>query len=94
MAATGENEPVTTVPHRVEIDWDRREPISFAIQTALSEIENCSPVELAPLTEYVDPDALEAFFSGSDEEIAARSLSFAYEEYTVHVDGAGYVRVD
>ncbi|WP_435070295.1 HalOD1 output domain-containing protein [Haloplanus sp. C73] len=93
MSATGEeNATAVSVPHRVDIDWERREPVSSAIQTALSDVENSAAVELDPLADYVDPDALEAFFSGTDD--AARNLSFAYGDYTVYVDGAGYVRID
>jgi len=95
MSATGDkNTTVTAAPHQTDIDWDRREPISFAVQKALGEIEDCSPVDLRPLADCVDPDALEAFFSGPSSEIAGRSLSFEYEDYTVYVDGAGYVSID
>lgn len=95
MSATGdEHTAATTTPHRLEIDWDRREPVSFAVQTALGQVEDCSPVELAPLADYVDPDALEAFFSGSPAEVATRSLTFEYESHTVTVDGTGHVRID
>jgi len=95
MSATGdEKATVTAAPHQHEIDWDRREPVSFAVQAALGELEDCSPTELAPLAEYVDPDALEAFFSGSAAEVATRSLTFEYEGYTIHVDGGGRVRIN
>jgi hypothetical protein len=95
MSATGdETTAATTTTHQLEIDWDRREPVSFAVQTALGDVEGCSPIDLDPLADYVDPDALEAFFSGPPAEVATRSLSFEYEEYTVHVDGAGRIRID
>ena len=95
MSATGdETTTVTTIPHRREIDWDRREPISFAVQTALGDVEGCSAVDMDPIADYVDPDALEAFFKGSPAEVASRSLTFEYEDHTVHVDGAGHVRVN
>jgi len=93
MSATGEKNTTTTAPHQLEIDWDRREPVSFTVQTALADVEDCSPVDLAPLADYVDPDALEAFFGGSPAEVATRSLSFDYQGHSVHVDGAGHVRI-
>ncbi|MFB6255147.1 MAG: HalOD1 output domain-containing protein [Haloplanus sp.] len=94
MSMTGNGSTTAmTPPHRLEIDWDRREPVSFAVQTALAEVEGCSPMELDPLADYVDPDALEAFFGGPAAEVATRGLSFEYEGYTVHVDGAGHVRI-
>lgn len=80
--------------HRSDIDWARREPVSFTVQTALSDVEECAPTELDPLADYVDPDALEAFFTGAPDERAARNLTFEYNDHTVHVDGAGQVIVD
>jgi len=95
MSATGDkNATVTAAPNQYTIDWERREPVSFAVQAALVEIEDCSPTELAPLADYVDPDALEAFFSGPSADVATRSLTFEYEGYTVHVDGGGRVCID
>jgi hypothetical protein len=95
MSATGdESMAATTAPYQLEIDWDRREPVSFTVQTALADVESCSPIDLDPLADYVDPDALEAFFSGPPADVATRSLSFEYESHTVHVDGTGYVHID
>jgi len=95
MSATGDGTAAgTTDPHRREIDWDRREPISFAVQAALGDVDDRSATELVPLAEYVDPDALESFFSGPPADVATRSLTFEYEDHTVHVDGAGHVQID
>lgn len=95
MSAIGEeNMTATAASHQFEIDWERREPVSFTVQTALADVEDCSPVELDPLADYVDPDALEAFFRGPSAEVTTRNLSFEYDGYTVHVDGTGYVRIN
>lgn len=94
MSATGDKHATTAASHQVEIDWDRREPVSFAVQTALGDVESCPPGDLEPLAYHVDPDALEAFFSGPPAEVATRSLSFEYEDHTVTVDGAGRVRIN
>jgi hypothetical protein len=80
--------------HRTEIDWDRREPVSVAVQVALSDVEECEPIELNPLADYIDPDALEAFFRGTPDELTTRSLTFEYGDHLVHVDGRGKVIVD
>ncbi|WP_251343844.1 HalOD1 output domain-containing protein [Haloplanus halophilus] len=95
MSATSdESVRMGSTPHRAEIDWDRREPVSFTVQAALGDVENCDPVDLDPLADYVDPDALEAFFRGTPAELSERSLTFEYEDHTVHVDGAGQVVVE
>jgi hypothetical protein len=80
--------------HRTEIQWERREPVSHTVQEALREVEGCSATDLDPLAEYVDPDALEAFFTGTPAELARRGLTFEYVGHTVHVDGSGQVIVD
>jgi hypothetical protein len=86
--------PQADSAHRVQIDWDRREPVSFTVQSALSEVEGRPSTELDPLADYVDPDALEAFFSGKPTELAARTLTFEYEDHRIHVDGTGQVVID
>lgn len=78
--------------HRVEIDWDGREPVSLAVQIALSDARDEPPTELEPLANYVDPDAIEEFFG--DDDVADRTLAFAYDGHRVRVDGAGFVLVD
>ncbi|WP_251330194.1 HalOD1 output domain-containing protein [Haloplanus pelagicus] len=80
--------------HRAQIDWDRREPVSFTVQVALGDVEECEPIELDPLADYVDPDALEAFFTGPPDVLAKRSITFEYGDHLVHVDGRGEVIVD
>ncbi|MFB6195614.1 MAG: HalOD1 output domain-containing protein [Haloplanus sp.] len=95
MSATGDdNGTVQATRNREEIDWSRREPVSMAIQQALDHVEDRPATDMAPLADYVDPDALEAFFTGDPDELATRSVTFEYEDQTVHVDGAGYVLID
>jgi hypothetical protein len=94
MSATGGEKTAATSSNRFDIDWERREPVSFAVQAALGSVKDCSAVDLDPLADYVDPDALEAFFSGPRTDVATRSLSFEYEGHSVYVDGAGHVLIN
>jgi hypothetical protein len=91
-----ESERLSTEPfsHKVAIEWDRREPVSYTVQVALSDVVECEPTELDPLADYVDPDALEAFFSGQEGDRSARSVTFEYDGYTVRIEGDGQVLVD
>ncbi|WP_338742161.1 HalOD1 output domain-containing protein [Haloplanus salilacus] len=95
MATTEEQStpPASAVRHRETIDWSRREPVSSAVLTSVQSVDGRSPQELDPLAHYVDPDALEALFAGSDGESTSRHFSFEYDEYIVHVDGAGHVSI-
>lgn len=94
MATTGEQATghPDAVRHRETIDWSHREPVSSAVLAAVQSVDGRSPRELDPLAHYVDPDALEALFTGADEP-TPRQFSFEYDGHTVHVDGAGHVSV-
>ncbi|MFD1598336.1 HalOD1 output domain-containing protein [Halobellus rarus] len=65
------------------------EPESLTEEVILqvAESEDTSPMELSPLAEVIDPDALETVVS-SDSVI---EVSFRYEGYTVIIDRNGNV---
>jgi hypothetical protein len=73
------------------------ETVVHIIETVAAR-EDVSPNELAPLTQAVDPDAIEAFVSpdrAGPRGAANRSarLTFEYTGYTVTVDADGVVTV-
>lgn len=79
-----------TVSH----DGQWAESLTEAIVGTVSEREDCDPLELPPLYESIDPDAVEAVMTdvtGEDvrEEIC---LEFSYAGYKFAVDG-GEVRI-
>lgn len=86
-------ERAKVVRHREPIDWAAREPVSSAVLRAVQSVDDRSLMELDPLAGYVDPDALEAFFDAGDDGADTRHVSFEYDDYTVHVDGAGHVSI-
>jgi hypothetical protein len=74
---------------------DAGEPPSRRVVGAISEATGRDPLELPPLAETIDPDALDALFSGglqsdgsgsptTDGQVAFR---FAGCEVVVHADG-------
>ena len=72
------------------------ESLSIAVIIAIAEHEGVDPVELdTPLYEVVDPDALDALFSGHRDGTGSPRghLSFSYNGYEVHVTSDGDVRV-
>jgi hypothetical protein len=81
------------VRRRERIDWENREPVCFAVQTAVAAIEDSDPLDLPPLAEAVDPDALDRLFDPDAPNIASRHLEFAYAGYRIHVYGRGEVVV-
>ena len=80
------------VPPRSEFEGDEivvyateQEPDSVvhAIVTAVAEREGVSPVSLPPLSDHVDPDALEALLHHARERGCLTSVTFDYEGYRV-----------
>lgn len=62
-----------------------------AIVSLVSQEEECDPLELPPLYESVDPEALDRVCeAGADSSLR---ISFAYDDYTVLVDGNGIVQL-
>lgn len=69
-------------------------PASVRVMEALSAQANVDPLELRPLYEVVDPDALDALFRGtSDGRSAPTTVRFEYEGYTVAVRGDGEIQI-
>ncbi|MFC6988561.1 HalOD1 output domain-containing protein [Haloplanus sp. GCM10025708] len=82
-----------TVRRRERIEWTHREPVCLAIQTAVAAVEDADPIDLPPLAEYVDPDALDRLFERDAPGLDQRRIEFAYAGYRVLVDGRGEVVV-
>lgn len=66
--------------HRYELDHD--EPPSMGVVDAVSAVENRPPLDLPPLAEAINPDALARLFAGGAESIR---VSFRYCGYEVTV---------
>lgn len=67
----------------------RDENVVYRILAAVSERDRSDPLDLPPLCEAVDPDALERI-AQSD---GVREIAFTYHGYRVILDGDGEVRV-
>lgn len=67
-------------------------------ETVISEVaeaEGVGPLELPPLQESIDADALESVLSGTvtDDHSEAIEVTFRYCDYTVSVTSGGAVEV-
>lgn len=58
---------------------------SEAVYTAIAELIDRSPMELAPLASVIDPDALDAVVTSGDSSPDPGRVSFEYEDYRVTV---------
>ena len=64
--------------------------VNEALVDALASAAGEDPLNIAPIYESVDPDALEALFrTGSGE----RTLRFEHDGYRVEIDGGGTIHV-
>lgn len=80
--------PVTT-----EWDRDSAETPVFAVVSAVSEITNVDALELPPLHDAIDAEALNDLFTSRPEPGDVR-VTFQYAGCDVVVDGAGTVTVE
>lgn len=61
---------------------DEDETPSRGVYTVVAAVENCSPLDLTPLAEATDPDALDTLLEGDSER---EQVSFQYCGYDVTV---------
>lgn len=60
-----------------------------AVVEAIATIEGVSPLELSPLYEFVDPDALNTVFTGEESTDEDITVTFAVDDWCVEVDASG-----
>lgn len=64
----------------------------YAVLSAVAEVEESTPVELPPLYESIDPEALNDLFT-SRAEPAVKKITFQYAGYGITVHGSGEVEI-
>lgn len=76
-------------PLRVHADCSGSETLDAAITCAISRATGAEVSDLAPLYEYMDPDALHEFVASMRDRECQTSISFEYEghDVTVRADG-------
>ena len=67
---------------------------SYATIVALSEATGVPQLELGPLGEDIDTDALNTLLDGGTSDVASASISFRFEGYSVTVEGDGFIAID
>ncbi|WP_339106258.1 HalOD1 output domain-containing protein [Haloterrigena salinisoli] len=86
---------MSSIDSPIEYTCSEDSPVSQAVIEAVAEASNRDPIELDPLYEYIDPDALNTLFhSRSSDEVDPDEvyLEFTYANYRVAVT-ANYVHV-
>jgi hypothetical protein len=79
---------------RIRYDWSSTPPSAAVVETVATALD-CDPMEMDPLYEYIDPDALDDLVGASDSNPTGRetSISFRFDGHRVTVSGSGEVAV-
>ena len=73
-------------------DDDR--PILEALVTAVAEAAGVPPVDVSPMYDTIDLNAISQLFDKDDETSGANSLlSFKFEQWNIFIRGDGLIRV-
>jgi len=80
-------------PLRMQADWSGSETLDSAVTCAISRATGVSVTELAPLYEYMDPDALHEFVASMRDRETETSITFQYEGHDVTVRADGEILV-
>lgn len=83
-------------PHRARFDLGGAERPSTAIVCALADARSCSPIEMKPLYDDVDLDAIDSLFEHdrSRNGSSALSIEFSVERWLITVSADGWIVVD
>ena len=75
---------------------DEAETMSLAVIGAVAEREGVDVLELPPLHEAIDPEALDALFppNSADAERSAEELTFSYQGYSITISADGEITLD
>lgn len=71
----------------------RKTSLSDAVVDALADAEDVDPLELEPLYEVIDPDALDSLFAPADDDERAGRVQFRTAGYRVEVTSTGRVHL-
>ncbi|WP_049926454.1 HalOD1 output domain-containing protein [Halopiger goleimassiliensis] len=66
--------------------------ISMAVVDAVAARRSVDPVELPPLYEWIDPEAIDALFGSSTTE-EGRRLEFVYDGHGITIDDTSTLRI-
>lgn len=78
---------------RMSFEWTEYESPTVAVISAVSAVENTPPDELPPLSDSLDPDAINAIIEATDSSDGTVSVTFTYCNYEVVLFQRGELRL-
>jgi hypothetical protein len=77
-----------------EYEWDKTRPASIAVVNAVAEVKETDPLDLPPLQQYLDGDALNAVETWAESENSKGMIvSFLYHGLRVTIGGGETIRL-
>lgn len=68
-----------------------KQSVSLAVVTALAETEGVQPVDIPPVSEHIDLEALENLIESADADV---TVSFSVDDHEITVTGDKTVTID
>lgn len=68
------------------------ETVTEAVTNMMCSAENCEVTSLPPLTEAINPDAMNNLFASQSDQMG--HVSFIYNNYRITVDNGEYITVE
>lgn len=68
-----------------------KQSVSLAVVTALAETKGVQPVDLPPVSEHIDLEALENLIESADSDV---TVSFSVDDHEITVTGDQTVTID
>jgi len=80
---------------RYRVDWTQAPSVSMAVVEAVADAEDVDPLDLEPLNDAIDPDALDSLFSqgGAPADGSVHEVSLQFNGCHVTVRDTGEVVV-
>lgn len=92
MSSTVRSPAQTT--HHLQHEWNKEEWVSDKIVAAVAEYEGEDQSDLPPLSDSINPAALDTAFAETDGESSpAGCITFSYYGYTVLVQSTGQILI-
>ena len=86
-------ESVPDVNQRLQYEWSTSDPPSIALIEAIASATGRDPLDMPPLSEEVDPDALDALVTTGNGSPGTVEVTFTYDGTEVHLDSKGVVEI-
>jgi hypothetical protein len=80
------------VLNRVNHDWESDQPLSTTVVEAITEVTGKRPEEIPPLSDHIDPEALNDLFAPRANNTVER-VTFEFAGHPVTVQATGVVTV-